>query len=464
MHANQTAHSKPWFAKIMGLVVPCVLLGCHGIAGEPMDSDLPQQSFTPHTDPQNKGGWVLVPEVSDEFNGPTLDTEKWHVQGTDDHYNNHFMGRAPSQFVPRNARVRDGELQIVTKWEPDFPFTDKINNGNKYENITTAAVITKAEFRYGYMETRCKAADGPISSAFWAIGGNGELDVFEHFGRNPKNPESDQRYHTSFHDWRDPESPTWSQRVWTNDHLLDFRIGEDYHVYGLEWDPNFISIYIDGRLIRHISRTEIGDNWVADGMMKVWLDCEFFPWEMNPADVTAEDFPGEGLIFNVDYVRIWQRSGDATVPVPNNPENLLANPSFEAGSRGWVLDGDTRVISNKAQDGRKVVALGESSSTVSQTVNVQPNTTYILSTWARLPGTNGKDVWENAWLGVKDYGGEPIRRTLFRSDFYRSSLEFTTGPDSDTATIFFTNDTSTNRALADAFELYESIDLTTIKD
>lgn len=396
-----------------------------------------------------------MPEVSDEFNEPRLDTDKWHIQGTDGHYNNNFLGRAPAQFVPKNAQVRDGKLEIVTKWEPDFPFYDKTNNGFKYENITTAAVITKSEFRYGYMETRCKAADGPISSAFWAIGKSGELDVFEHFGRNDQKPNSDQRYHTSFHDWRDPKSPTWSKRVWTNDHLLDFRVADSYHVYGLEWDPNFISIYIDGRLIRHIPRSEIGENWVVDGEMKVWFDSEFFPWEMNPDLLSANDFPGEGLIFEVDYVRIWQRSAGKPAPIPSNPENLLSNPSFEDGKQNWNLEGRVSITSSAAQDGQKAVIL-EDNATITQSVAVEPNRTYIFSAWGRLPGTNGTNIWHNAWIGVEGHGGEPIRRTLFRNEYYRTSLEFTTGPSTRRVKLIFTNDESGNTAIADNFELYES--------
>ena len=46
--------------------------------------------------------------------------------------------------------------------------------------ITTGSIISKAKFKYGYMETRCKAADGPVSSSFWTTGLGGEMDVFEH--------------------------------------------------------------------------------------------------------------------------------------------------------------------------------------------------------------------------------------------------------------------------------------------
>lgn len=116
----------------------------------------------PHTAPGNTGNWVLNERVSDEFNEDQLDVDKWHVQGTNGEYQNRFVGRAPSQFVPRNVSVKDGFLIITTRWEPGFAFSDKMKDGQRYENITTGAAITKSTFLYGYMEIRCKAADGPI--------------------------------------------------------------------------------------------------------------------------------------------------------------------------------------------------------------------------------------------------------------------------------------------------------------
>jgi len=41
----------------------------------------------------------------------------------------------------------------------------------------------------------------------------------------------------------------FGKRIWTNAHQLGFRVADDFHVYGLHWDPNFPAIYVDGRLI-----------------------------------------------------------------------------------------------------------------------------------------------------------------------------------------------------------------------
>lgn len=413
----------------------------------------------PYTDPQNSGGWVLNPAVSDEFNGDKLDKNKWIVQGENNHYENNFKGRAPSQFVPHAISQENGELIITTRWEPDFNFLDEEFNGIKYSNITTGGVISKARFHYGYMETRSKAADGPISSSFWTTGKGGEIDVFEHWGHNPNKPDSAQRMHTSFHDWRDPKSATWGKRIWTNDHKLDFRVADDYHVYGLEWDPEYLKIFVDGHLVRCTTREQMGDLWVATNEQKVWLDSEVFPWEGNPSQLTAADYPAPGRQFKTDYVRIWQRQPNnkskAQQPACTKHENLISNASFETGLAGWTDTNDNTTATNgKGLNGSNSAYLLDKTM-LEQKVKVKPNTTYILSAYIKLPGTNMKNIWHNGWIGVKGWGGEEINKKGFHNSYHYHSLQFTTGSTVEEITIYARNDWSGHPLYVDDFELRE---------
>ena len=150
-----------------------------------------------------------------------------------------------------------------------------------------------------------KAADGPISSSFWTSGADGEIDVFEHYGDLPNNPYSGKRYQSSFHDWR-PGSPTMGKRIWTNIHQLDFRVADDFHIYGFEWDESYVKIFVDGMLVNYVTKEEIGEDWIAYTEHKIWIDSETFNWETDPNDLKASDF-GDDPKFIIDYVRIWQR-------------------------------------------------------------------------------------------------------------------------------------------------------------
>lgn len=297
-----------------------------------------QKSVVPYSDPNNQGQWVLNTEVSDEFSTATLDENRWHVVGAfvngkpsyknpDRPHRDDWIGRAPSQFSGNNYRLENGMLKLETRWEPDFPFSDKADKVGgkeiKHENITTACIIGRKEFLYGYMEIRCKAADAEVSSAFWATGGLTEFDMFEFFGdhRQPKKEAEgkDRELWWSIHDW----SKTGKGKTTYTEHkYFDFRVADDFHVYGYDWSADGVKIYVDGNLFRDVSRKQINDwddvklskggngaaeNYVITKPLKIWLDQETFPWHGVPD--TKEDLHSSGKVeFEVDYVRVWQKN------------------------------------------------------------------------------------------------------------------------------------------------------------
>lgn len=424
-------------------------------------------SQNPYTDPLNTENWVLNTSLSDDFNGSTIDESKWIIQGKDNQYQNGFKGRAPSQFVPSSVSVENGYFTITTKWDPTFTFLNEWKDGYKYGKklstdisytapITTGAIISRNTFKYGYMEIKCKAADGPISSSYWTTGVDGELDVFEHYGNNPAKPYSAKRYHTSFHDWRNG-SATYGTRIWTNEHLLDFRVADEFHVYGLEWAENFVKIYIDGKLIRCVEKSSIVDQWTVYNVQKVWLDCETFPWEVSPSNLSATDFPGEGRKFIVDYVRVWQKPIEGVGCIAN--VNLVKNSGIDSNLNNWNITGAAILSSADYYVGPGALKLNGLGS-VEQTISgLKPNTNYVLSVWAKLPGTNMSNIWHNAYLGIKNYGGVDVETQFFRPTYTLLSLQFKTGASNTSATIYFKNKNSAHIAYADNFEMFEAVDL-----
>ena len=274
----------------------------------------------PASDQTNTGNWVLNSAVSDEFEATTLNETKWLIQGKGGVFKSNFIGRAPSQFSTENVRVEDGKLKLETRWQPDFNFSTKIDNGVKYENITTAAVTSKSEFVYGYMEIKSKAADCEVTSSFWATGNNTEFDFFEMFGDHKQaNKEAKERdLWWSFHDWSSAGS---GNTTYTETHDLGFRVADDFHVYGFDWSATGIKIYIDGKLFRDVSRTTINayddvnlqkggnganENFVLTKPVILWLDQETFPWHGVPD--SKEEVGGDGSVdFEIEYIRVWQK-------------------------------------------------------------------------------------------------------------------------------------------------------------
>lgn len=283
----------------------------------------------PASDPNNEGGWVLNEEVSDEFEGKELDRSKWFIEGEHGEYYI-WKGRAPSQFVPHNVRVEDGKLKLRTAWEPKYRFiqesyTDGAMGTAKYGEykeepmpVTTAAVITKKRFLNGYMEVKSKSGNAAITAAFWGIGYEQELDVFEQMG-NPKKGEKITATSSlaTAHDWSPPaQRPT---NVFQHVEHLPYRTADDFHIYGADWGEDYLSIYIDGKLVHHFTQDDVGLDWVLNNPMEVWLDSEIFFWLGMPH---KEELPVD---FEIEYLRVWQKPDD----------NLLARQFY--GFEGPIL-------------------------------------------------------------------------------------------------------------------------------
>ncbi|ANQ52394.1 T9SS type A sorting domain-containing protein [Flammeovirga sp. MY04] len=273
----------------------------------------------PLSDPNNEGGWILNKWASDEFNGDDLNRGKWWILGENDEYRAKWKGRAPGQFAGHNVRVENGELILTSNWEPDFDYALETNNGCYYggttsgpdgsKPITQASVMSETFFRYGYMEIRCKAADGPVTSAFWTTGYHGEIDMTENYGRrpigNPQNqPETlERKYRTNLISW-DPDKAD-DHENWKVEDDMGVRMAEDYYVFGFEWDKEYMKTYFNGQLLRSVTKEELekNDQWRYDYPHELWLSSEVFWWYGLPSEA---DFT-QPLEYKVDYIRVWQK-------------------------------------------------------------------------------------------------------------------------------------------------------------
>ena len=272
----------------------------------------------PMSDPENKGGWVLNEEISDEFEGTSLDTNKWFIEGQNGDYYI-WKGRAPSQFAPHNVILEDGKLKLRTKWEPDFDFVkEKYADGAHDDQygvfegeplpVTTAAIITKKRFLNGYMEVKSKVGNSAMTGAFWAIGYEQELDVYEQMG-NPKIEGTilANSVRSAVHDWSPPAvRPT--KAFGYDEKNLPYRTADEFHVYAAEWGEDYLKVYRDGKLTYEVTQEELGIDWVLNNPMEVWLDSEVFKWLGVPH---KEELPAD---FEIEYMRVWQKPTDNLLP------------------------------------------------------------------------------------------------------------------------------------------------------
>lgn len=223
--------------------------------------------------------------------------------------------------------VGNGEAQGIPGWgnnELQF-YTDRLENAvvedgmlkikvlrEDYEGFayTSARMITKGKFqqKYGRFEARIKLPWGQgMWPAFWMLGDDngvdvwpqiGEIDVMENRGQEPT------LIAGSIH------GPGYSgANAVTKDYeLLNDRFDSDFHVFGIEWGPNYINYYVDDVLYNQITPASLEEEGV-DRSNWVFNDREFYIIMnvavggnyVGPVGPNTP-FPQE---MQVDYVRVY---------------------------------------------------------------------------------------------------------------------------------------------------------------
>ena len=275
---------------VLLLIISLFFCGCvkDQVRGpeDPLLKESKSTTLYPASDPENSGNWVLRTDLSDEFDGNSVDTDKWLVQGTDGKYK-YWKGRNPSQFVPENVRVENGKLYLTTKWEPDYDFAEG------YYIYTTAGVISQKTTKYGYMEINCKASDVSFTSSFWLTGSKAEIDIFEFVGDSKVYERFDTLYEFCIH------NSALRDETWKDSVELPWRVASGFHVYGCEWDENGVKFYTDGKLVKDAPNEKTLNPITVP--MNIWVDSEAFIWHGFP---DKDELPAD---YEIEYIRVWEK-------------------------------------------------------------------------------------------------------------------------------------------------------------
>lgn len=232
--------------------------------------------------PPEGSNWIPIPELSDEFDGKTLDASKWHG------HNPGWQGRQPGFFSKKNVTVHDGKLRLraVAEDLPDLPAG--------YHSFSTAAVQSKMLVKYGYFEIKCRPMKSKASSAFWFYRSTDtewtEIDVFEICGEGEK---WQSQYNTDAHVFH---SPTIKKHLHKPDAWkAPFVFAAEDHIYALEWNEKIIRWLVDGKVVRELKN----DHWHQ--ALTLNFDSETMPdWFGLPDKASLP------AVFTIDYVRAWK--------------------------------------------------------------------------------------------------------------------------------------------------------------
>jgi hypothetical protein len=264
--------------------------------------------------PLAKIGYIL--EFSDEFDGPSIDTDKWFP-----YYLPHWSSRA--QSAP-SYYFEDGNLILqITKdqlpWCPEFDgevrcssiqtgeFAGPVGSRLGQLRFSNACVVREAQKnvqkytpQYGYFELRARGVNTSANhAAFWMIGyedspkRSGEIAICELVGSQTSSTSSGLRF--GVHPWGDQN---------LRDEFYEEFLNIDttqYHIYGLEWTPTHLDFCVD-----HVKTKTINQSpkYPMQFMLGIYEHPFEGAWTGN-YDPSAP-YPKK---FTIDYFRAYQLNG-----------------------------------------------------------------------------------------------------------------------------------------------------------
>ena len=154
---------------------------------------------------------------------------------------------------PENIVVENGMLKITARQEQ----LDGRNYTSARINTSASGQLQQA---YGRFEASIKLPWGQgLWPAFWMLGTNsttwpqrGEIDIMENRGDQPTIIKG------SVH------GPGYSagQSIGKDYELTNGRYDTEFHVFGVEWGPNYINYYVDDVLYQQLTPEDVTGEWV----------------------------------------------------------------------------------------------------------------------------------------------------------------------------------------------------------
>ncbi|WP_411896135.1 family 16 glycosylhydrolase [Winogradskyella sp. A2] len=243
--------------------------------------------------------WNLV--WSDEFNTETINLDNWNFQVLKAGQFNDEWQRYTNSSA--NAYIEDECLVIKAIHESD------IHGMNQYSSARLHTA-NKQTWEYGKIEARIKLPKGKgIWPAFWMLGANidenggdtpwpqcGEIDILELYGTK-----DDSVIEANLHYADQSDSHAMMGAV--SYKLKEGIFADNFHVFGLEWDENKISWFVDGQ---EFASTSISDNERSE------FHKEFFILLNLAVGGTYAGRPDSSSPFPqymfIDWLRVYQKT------------------------------------------------------------------------------------------------------------------------------------------------------------
>lgn len=311
-------------------------------------------------------GYTLV--WSDEFDGSVLDASYW---------NHTYPGPYRDAYNTAEATtVTNGNLTITTYTDNGVHYTDHLDTKNKYHP------------KYGYMEAKILFSNAPGNwSAFWMMSptmgatnnphvDGTEIDITEHREVNQAGTVINDQIPSTIH-WDGYAANHKS----VSSGLRGSGLSSGFHVYGMEWTPDYHKFYIDGTYLYTVFNST--DTDPIPPLAPVSQRSEYFmlsteiqtaSWAGNiPAGGYGSKATSSSQMI-VDYVRVYQNA-PAMPAVPTGM--TISNVNHRAITLSWNLVDNAPYYNVKRSltSGGPYTTIAASGKGYTDT-NVVPDTTY----------------------------------------------------------------------------------------
>ena len=282
----------------------------------------------------NTGGWKLL--WSDEFNGPAgspPDSNKWNYDLGGGGWGNN---EAETYTNSPNNVFQDGNGNLVVRAIRDATgnYTSaRLQTGSPGASTHTA----DNSWQYGLVVARIKLPFGHgVWPAFWMLGENigtvswpacGEVDIMENFGVFG-NLNDVATNNGTVHGPVATGSGSAYGAGGTYTLPPGETVGDDYHVYAIQWSQDSVAFYVDGALYYTATPSSVpAGQWKFNAPFFILLNLAIGgPNTFLGTPDPNSPFPNQDML--VDYVRVYQPAAVTTTTPVIRPSGVLNAASF----------------------------------------------------------------------------------------------------------------------------------------
>jgi beta-glucanase (GH16 family) len=251
---------------------------------------------------------------ADEFDGPEIDGNTWW-QDDCSVFGEWLNDKNPAVTLKENVVVENGVARIIAKNEKHTCIhTSSPRMEEHSKNFSTGQLLSAATFQYGYFEIKAKVPKGNgFWPAYWFHSSHNnksyqEIDVFEFCGCNC------EEFQAGIYFENDGNDVVFDRPIHQSVDIPIDDACKNFHLYGVEWTPEKVRIFFDGRLVA------LWDNVNIHGHMNLILgmgvnsggSCEIGGSCRSNSNTV---FPAA---FEIDYVRVFKKDSQTAYFIGEN--------------------------------------------------------------------------------------------------------------------------------------------------